>query len=190
MPKGISESFLRLLEAERPRAVKTAVAAVVLALVGLQLADLADAPRLGRDSMTYLTLLGVGIVLGLALGRFAAHRLTDRLKTQWSHTMREAGSADSLAALDRRLRGLAPVPAWRLPLVAVGFTLANILLFALLWVDAPVAPTASLVILTADGLALGAWLGATAYRFVFARTFVNEVDGMVSRGTLGVWGEA
>lgn len=190
MPKGISESFLRLLENERPRAVKTVVAAVVLGLLGLQLADLADAPRLGRDSMTYLTLLGVGVVLGVGLGHLAAHRLTDRLKSQWSHTMREAASVDTLAGLDRRLRGLGPAPAWRAPVVAVGFALANVLLFALLWVDAPLAPTASLVVLTADGLAVGAWLGAAAYRLLFARTFVHEVDGLVARGTLGVWGEA
>lgn len=190
MPKGISESFLHLLESERPRSTKTVIAAVVLGLVGLQLADLADAPRLGRDSMTYLTLLGVGIVLGVGLGHLAAHRLTDRLKSQWSHTMREAATVDSLGALDRRLRGLGPVPTWQVPLVAVGFTLANILLFALLWVDAPIAPTASLVVLTADGLAIGAWLGMAAYRLLFARTFVHEVDGLVARGTLGVWGEA
>lgn len=190
MPKGISESFLRLLESEHPRALRALAGAAALALLGLVVADLSDAPRLGRDSMTYAVMVLVGAALGAFSARAAAHRLLSRLSDRWAHTMRDAAGVDSVAALDRRVRGKGPVARWIAPAVAVAFTVANVLLLALLWADDPAAPTVSLMVLTADGLAVGAWAGASAYRLLFARTFVREVDTLVARGTLGVWGEA
>ncbi|MHB8586326.1 MAG: hypothetical protein ACYDDF_10895 [Thermoplasmatota archaeon] len=189
MPRGITDQFLVILHTETRRARRTLFAGVVAVLFALELARLADDPRWGPVIVAYVVIfaLTVGIVAWWA-GRDARRRTND-LAERWHAWMRYSVGSGSIDEIERKVNQRPPALAWLPGLVTAAFVLANGLVFALLWYDAPVAGPAAYAMAAANAIALGWLLGTRALQFWWARSAVQATGELVGNGTLAVWGE-
>lgn len=190
MAKGVSDQFLRILENERRLAVRHLAWGAGLALLLLFVANLADEPLFGTESFLYAVALFLGIGGGVALGWRHSRKMGESIKGAWNHWMRMSTSCTRVDEVYRKASGK---PAGSNPaatgLLAAALFVLNALLFALLWVEAPLAKGMGLLTVLVDGGFVGGWIGASAWRFGWVRSFTKALEELLRDGSVGVWGE-
>jgi len=190
MPRGVTDQFLHILDLERRHAIRALVAGGVLALLGLFLAELADEPLYGWASRFFTVALVAGAVLGVLLARRRTAAWSESLRARWSAWMRFSVSSTSVAEVDRKARGKAPLPAAAWGLVAGAALVANVALFAALWWEVAAAAAFGLALSAANGAGLGLWLGSRIFTFRWTSSVDRAVRELIRDGEVGLWGEA
>lgn len=189
MARGVSQNFLDIAKREQRLGQRAALAAIALMPVAALLAELADEPAYGPVWAWFLaaTLLGLGA--GYLLARRRIARYEHGLHVQWNHWMRHAVDATRLSEVERRVHERDPPAPMLASALTVGLPGLNIALFALLWVENPVAPTLAWSLVAMDGIVLGALLATSALLTRWAREFVGSVEDLLRKGELPIWGE-
>lgn len=189
MPRGITDQFLRILDSESRRAWTVLALGVVAFAAALLLADLADAPSFGAITMAYA---GIAVfttgVAALWAWRSAKHR-TMRLSDEWNAWMKYSVGSATIDEIERKVHNRAPQPPWAMGLLVALFTIANAIVFALLWNEASFALDAALAMAVANGVGIGYLVGTTTLRLWWARSAVAATQELVGSGVVAVWGE-
>jgi hypothetical protein len=190
MPRGVTDQFLAILQNERRHAFRTIAAMAALSVFGYFMAELTDQPLFGS-----VVLLGaVALVAGLGLGLLWAWRTTTRynasLRASWNAWMRMSLSATRVEQVARGVERKGP--SWAHRVAGVGWAalfLANVALFVALWDEVAWGTTLGAAVTVANGLVLGALVGASAWNLRWAQQFTTALDELVAEGQVGLWGE-
>jgi hypothetical protein len=188
MPRGVTDQFLGILRRERRAHVRTALLMALLVVPAYFIAELVDLPLLGWVVLAGGLALLAGAGIGLAYGRWESTRHESSLRESWSSWMRMSLSASSLREVERAVRQKGPALhaqglAWAL------LILANGVLFAALWFEAPWAFAFGASVTVANGIVLGAVTGHAAWSYRWARDFSVALDKLIAEGQVGLWGE-
>ncbi len=189
MVKGVSDQFLRILNNERRVAVRSVAAGIVAAALALFMANLADEPLFGTESFAYAVALFVGVATGVAVGWRRSTRFEESLRAGWNAWMRFSLSCARVDEVYRKASNRPAPSAVAAGVLAGALVVANALLFALLWVEAPAARALGVPVALADGLAAGAWIGSSAWSLGWTRSFRKALAELVRDGSIGIWGE-
>lgn len=188
MPRGVTDQFLKILENERKHAVRTTIAMGALFVFAYFMAELTDQPLFGRVVLLAIGTLLVGIVLGGAWAWRTTNHYNESLRASWNAWMRMSLSATSVGEVARSVENKGK--PW--PVASIGWALlllANVALFAALWMETPWAITLGAAVTTANGLTLGTLVGSSLWNLRWARQFGSALDELVTEGQVGLWGE-
>lgn len=189
MARGVSDNFLQIARREQRLGRRAALAAVLLAPLAGFLAELADTPGYGPVWVWFVVAVLGGLALGLVLARRRLEDYEADLRLRWNHWMHAAVDAHRLGDVARRVREQDPLPSILGALAAAGLFGLNLLLFALLWVEVPWAPTLAWLVVGLDGVVLGGLVTTSALVLRWSREFVRSAESMVQQGELAIWGE-
>ncbi len=189
MARGVNEQFLRILDMERRRAWRGLALGVGAATVLLFIAELADTPRFGDVVVTYALAWVLGALGGVLIGYIRDRRHSEALRNNWTAWMRSATGSVSLREIRAKVGKRTPLPAglWGILVVAVGAL--NGVLFAFLWFNHPQATMLAAWTCVVNGIIVGAWFGATAWRLGWSTRFARALDDLLKEGVVGIWGE-
>jgi hypothetical protein len=103
--------------------------------------------------------------------------------------MRMSLSCTRLEDVYQKVRSRDPVGPVRAGVVTALALTANLVLFIALWMEAAFAPRFATVMMVANGLLVGAFLGRQAFHLKWTRDFTRALDEVVQGHAIGVWGE-
>lgn len=189
MPRGITDQFLRILEAESRRAWTVLALGGAAFAIALFLADLADAPSFGAIAVAYAAIAVLATAAAAAWAWRAAKHRTLRLADEWNAWMKYSVGSATIAEIERKVHSRAPQPPWAPGLLVALFVIVNAVVFALLWFEAAIALDAALAVAIANGVAVGYLLGSTALHLWWTRSAVAATQELVGNGVVAVWGE-
>lgn len=188
MPRGVSEHFIRILRNEAQASLRNALLLLLFLPPAYFMAELADPPLIG----TVVRAAALSLLLGLGIGAlFAANRnrhYNDSLLRQWNTWQRMSAQHARLHDLARAVHQKGRGFPWRSVLAAL-FLILNALLFALLWLDAPLAGPLGHLIAPANTLVVGVLVGAGLSTQNWARKTRRAIDDLLAEGQISMWGE-
>lgn len=188
-PAGLSEGFLRVAEHEERRSFVVLAGLLVAGLLAGFLAELADAPAFGAVLQGF----GIAVVAGAASGALAGvvrfHRYEASLRLHWRHWMRAADGRLRLADVARRVDERSSASPFVLALAMAAIVLLNALVFALLWLESPLASGLAQLTLAMDGLLIGALTALALLTARWCRELRLAADELLHEGAVPIWGE-
>lgn len=189
MPRGITDQFLKILEAEARRAWTVLALGVAAFVPALILADLADPPQFGSVATICLAVALLATAAAAALAYRAARKRTLALADEWSQWMKYSVASGTIDEIERKVHDRPLRPSWLAGFLVAAFLVANALVFALLWFEASAAAPMAAAMAAANGGAVGVLVGTSALRLWWAKSATAAAQELVGAGTVSVWGE-
>lgn len=188
MPRGVTDQFLKILRHERQASVRTILAMTGLVVLAYFMAELTDGPLLGWVVLTALLSLLAGLAAGLLYAHHRTQKYSESLRESWNAWMRMSLSCERVDEVARHVHA----KGQHAQVAGVGWAalfLANALLFAALWLEAPWGLAYGVMVTVANGLTLGALLGHAAWSLRWSAQFNKALDELIADGKVGLWGE-
>lgn len=188
MPHGVSDHFLRILQAERKGSVRAVVLAAALVPLAYFMAELTDEAFVGRVVWIAFLAIGLGVGAGLLWGRHLTTRYNDSIRKSWNAWMRMSLSCGRLDEVARNVRNERRSVALGGAATAL-LIVVNAVLFALLWAEVSWALAFGAVVTATNGIVLGFLAGHAIWSWRWTAQFSKALDELITDGQVGLWGE-